>query len=248
MADTVLDIANRTTAVVGVERIVTLDDARDDHAVTLRALLDRSGRSFVRERNAFGNPWAAFRISHQLPTADGQDTYPLPDGFVSFVERTLFRTSSRFPLQGPVMDPRMWADLTIRRYATSISYWYRQIDVHGRRSIQLYPAPTSQETLSFEYVTSHWLREGEGSNATLPAVAADTNVPLIDSVLVELDLVWRFRNNRGLGYSMELAEFEAERARHLALDSGSKDISVGRGSRGQLPGPSVPEGSWSVER
>ena len=91
-------------------------------------------------------------------------------------------------------------------------------------------------------MTENFLKESETSDTTVSTIVSDSNVPLLDDVLVELDLLWRFRASRGLPYTTELAEFERERDLNFGLDRGGSSIPVGR--QRSLNERLVPEGSW----
>ena len=240
---TVLEVAQRVADVVGVEPIQSLISSSDQHAQSMRVLLNRSGKNFTRMRNSFSSSWTVFDIETSIETVPQQSVYPLPQGFLSFVEDTLYREEGRFPLT-LVNDRAEWARITTWERPVALSYWYRRVATPQHpKAIELYPVPEQAETIVFEYTTENWLREAAGSENRLANITSDVNVLLMDDILVELDLTWRFKRNRGLDYAFDLAEFETERDRHLALDTGQRIIPIG-GSVSQYGRRDIPSATW----
>ena len=131
----------------------------------------------------------------------------------------------------------------------AISPYYRKVTLpNGSPAVELYPAQPSGRVIRFAYLSKGWLQRTLDSEDRLSDIEDDNNIPLLDDELIEMNLLWRFRSNRGLEYEVELAEFEQEMDRQLAMDAQKVDIPIGCPTG---PGPYdrpayVPDGSWNI--
>ncbi len=226
---TALEIAQSAAAIVGVEEPSHLKNNPDAHARAFWALLNRAGKTLAKMRNAWGGGWAILEKEHGFTTVAGQAAYPLPEDFGALLQRSLWDRGSAVELMGP-LAPREWQALKsglITASAPALLYRIRPDGSGAKRSFHLEPTPRAGHEIAFEYLSDRWVVSADGS-ARRAAFVEDSDAPLFDDDLVEMDLVWRFKQTRGLAFATELAEFEIERDRRLATDTGARDVRLAR--------------------
>ena len=153
----------------------------------------------------------------------GWADYPLPEDFGAFPERSAWH-------RGPLGEPGA------PRYRLSAPV------AAGARRLRLEPEPTAASDIGFGYLANRWVGSADGG-VFRTAIVEDTDRPLFDGNLMEMDLVWRFKQTRGLAFAAELAEFEIERDRRFAADAGSRDVQIARTRRNPLL-TAVPESGF----
>ena len=233
MARTVLELAKDAAAVIGIEDFATLVGNNSPAPRAMRVLLNRSGQNLARARNSFGESWLALVNTSEILTSPGIASYPFPEDFVSLVDDTVWDQTQFYEARG-ALSPQDWQALKngLVQDNVTLAPFYRIVRSGGRESkeMELYPVPTDTRTLVYEYNSSGWLKDPV-QQAFHSRVTQDTDEVVLDAELVEMDLIWRFKQSRGLTFSAELGEFEAERDRRLADDRGAKVIRLGRGQR-----------------
>jgi len=66
---------------------------------------------------------------------------------------------------------------------------------------------------------------GTGSTDT-PAWVNGSDVALLSEDLLVLDLIWRFKQNKGLDYAEDMGTFEREKEKVMARDRGPSIVST----------------------
>ena len=232
MARNVIEIAQASSAIIGMREPVALVGSRDSDERALLALIDRAGQTMSRMRNTWSAGWTALTREHEFQTADGVEEYALPADFESLIDGTVWNRTVYREARG-VLSPQQWQAAKGGLLETvSIAPLYRlRRSSTGGRAIWLDPTPSAVEDVVFEYASTHWLHAANNTGTTRRQVAADTDVSFFDDDLLEMSLIWRFKQSRGLSWAVEIAEYESEVARRMAADAGSRSITLGRGGR-----------------
>ena len=231
MAQSFFEIARDVGDVIGIKRVTSLVGNSEPHARAMLVLLDQGGKNLTKLRNTWGASWAVLTREHTFTTVAAQEEYAFPEDFTAFVDGTVWDRSSYREARG-VFSPQEWQQVKSGLIETSgIAPNYRiRRGASGRgRSLYLDPIPGGGEILVYEYVSRSWVVDAAGTSFG-ERIAVDTDEPLFDDDLVRMDLVWRFKQSRGLSFATELAEFEIERDRRLAEDAGTRKLEVGRSS------------------
>ena len=76
-----------------------------------------------------------------------------------------------------------------------------------------------------EYGSTSWVIASDGTKKM--AVDADTDTFVFDDDLVQRDLLWRWKQSRGLPWQVEYAMFEKERNKRWSADAAVDVIDVG---------------------
>lgn len=92
---------------------------------------------------------------------------------------------------------------------------------------QFYPAPTDQA--AFPYVSNQWARSESGQPKG--QFTADDDEFVLDGRLLTLGLIWRWKAQKGLDYSEDMATFELALQKEQARDKGARVIRETRARR-----------------
>jgi hypothetical protein len=107
-------------------------------------------------------------------------------------------------------------------------------------AIYITPTPTAGDTVAYEYVSTKWCQSSGGTAQT--EWAADTDTSKLDEALHVLDLIWRFKQAKGLEYAADLAAFERRVTDKLMRDGVKPRISTSEVDYDRIPqGPQVPD-------
>lgn len=125
----------------------------------------------------------------------------------------IWNTTKKWPIHGPV-TPEFWQDLTVRTITSLPQYW-RQIG----GVLNIY-APNSGDSISYEYIKNTWifLNGSAGSPATV--FGADTDTMVFPERLIELGIVWMWKQAKQLDYAEDLATFERAKDAEILDDRG----------------------------
>lgn len=110
-------------------------------------------------------------------------------------------------------------------------------------NVSMYPVPVAGQSCYFEYITKNWITTGSG---TSPVWTDDSDIPKLDSALLILDTIWRFKAQKGLDYAEDFNKAEALALNLMARDGGKDTLSLTNTKYDIFPGVVVPAGSWGI--
>lgn len=239
---TLLSIVQKSADIIGVARPNTVINNPDRTARQMLALLNRGGTVLARMKNAWGGGWQVLEGEHTFTTVIDRAFYELPDDFGGILADTVWNRDEYWSVRGPT-SPMIWQALKsglqvsssirdvfrIRRIAEATS---------GKRHFLIDPTPAAEEEFVFEYLSTFWVGNAADDEFTAE-FEADTDIPLFPESLMEMDLIWRFKQAKGLDYGADLGEFEIERDRLIGAEVPAV-VSIAR-RRFRLPSALVPE-------
>ena len=240
----VLTIAKDAYAAIGADAFESLTDSANAQSRRARSLVNKSGQTLARLRNAFGQGWVVLTREYEFNTVVGQANYSLPDDYAELIDKTVWDRTTYYNARG-ALTPQEWQAYKsgiIDSVALTPRYRLRRSPSQAVKVLSLDPTPTEVEALVFEYISSGWLVSRDGNY--LDRIASDTDEPLFDPVLMRLDIEWRARRAQGRDYSAELGEFEAERDSRFGSDSGGSVISLNGESEYGLTQGNIPESGY----
>lgn len=246
MPDTALDLARNAASQIGMRDISALVGSVDAYARAMLVLLNRSGNTLARMRNTWGGGWAALTREHRFRTIAGEEEYQFPDDFQAIADGTVWDRSTYREARGP-LSPQEWQQVRsglIESNQITPNYRIRRGSNRGRRAFAVDPVPEVSEDMVLEYISDAWVVDADGGFAN--KVTADTDGFIYDADLIEMDIVWRFKQSRGLSFAAELAEFEIERDRRFAEDAGVRALVIGRRPMGGIGGANISETGFGV--
>lgn len=196
MTRTVFEIAQDVTDIVGMQEINSLVGNRREHARALRALFNRAGQLLTQRRNTWNASWTVLVKEHIFNTRDGVDEYEFPDDFLELAGGNIVWTRTNYRQARGALSPGEWQIVKsglIETTSIAPNYRIRRSGDGTGRSFFIDPVPSGAgEELVYEYISRHWLRNADGSQF-YSRINADTDVPLLDDDLLEMDLLWRFK-------------------------------------------------------
>lgn len=153
-------------------------------------------------------------------------SYALPSDFYSLVSDTVYQDGRIDPAQLPT-PPNTWAYLRSRAGPVSLRVRCRFIDD------KLYVfSPEAAQTIAFEYISSKPIQQ---VSPTTPVISpnptyltqftSDQDVWLLDTGLFELDVLWRYKRQKGIeGWQDNKTDYQLYENSVRARDGGAQTI------------------------
>lgn len=156
-----------------------------------------------------------------------QDTYPFPEDFDRFINRTSWDRTNRWEVLGPD--------------SPQIDEWHRSgIVVTGPRrhfrqvgqlpnAYRLWPPIGATETpweTVFEYVQNTWVISALGTGKS--KMTADDDTSLIDPQAIILGVIWRFLRSKQFQYMDQYQEWQNYVNSRIAKDGGARTLNMAR--------------------
>ena len=242
---TMLEIARDAADVSGVGAPASLIGNQEPGARAIVSLLNRAGNNMARMRNAWGGGWTALTREFTFQTVAGQEAYALPDDYQALVDGTIWDRTEFREARG-TLSPQQWQRNRsgLIDTVTLAPYYRLRRGAGGETQIFLDPVPGEADDLVLEYVSENWLRDGRTSGTFRRRMGADTDVPLLPDDLLEMSLIWRFKEAQGLTFAAQLAEYELEVKRRMADDAAVRPVNIGRGLRRRWP--NLPDSNFGL--
>ena len=245
---TLLSIVTNISNEIGFGAPASVIGSSDATAIQMLALSNKGGKQLAKRGKGIGG-WAVLTTEHTFTTTASTAEYALPSDFDWLIADTLWDRTNFFKLRGPV-SPQEWQQIKSGVLASSTGPRRRvrikpSAATEPATSVKAFfvePTPaTTGDTLVFEYMSKSWCEAAGGTNQV--AWAADTDVGILDEYLLELDLKWRFKKEKGVEFGDDKKEFELELSQALARDGGAKVLSMGGPSELFLTG-NIPEAGF----
>lgn len=161
----------------------------------------------------------------------------LAPGFSRMISETVWDRTQQEPMHGP-LNPQQWQRL---RSSVVSGPYYRWRIQSG--NLYLIPDPPAGHSMAFEYVSKNWAEDASGvSKATF---TQDTDTPKFPEHIVQLGVVWRFKQAKGFSYAEDLQEYESQLANEISLDGGARALDACGYDWEVNPTIRAPEGSWT---
>lgn len=136
----------------------------------------------------------------------------------------------------PASDLNEWLMLQDGGWAAITPGWWILLD----EKFQFYPAPSSDA--QYPYISKNFARSapasGTGVITPKAAFSADDDTFKLDERLLTLGVIWRYREQKGMGYAEDMATYETALSQAQARDRGSRTIR--RPER-----PAYPNAGWA---
>lgn len=241
---TLLSITQDACDLIGIDRPSAVIASTDQQIRTLLAMSNREGREIVREYD-----WSVLtRLATVTTTADTGEyaltDFITDDDFDRLIPESEWDTSNQRPMFGPASSEE-WRWLKSSGLGSGV-IWYRYRIFRSSsgigRSIYFDPAPSaSSDSLTFEYISSHWCVDTT-ETTTASAWAVDTDVPIVNSDLLTLGTVIRFKRSKGFDFASEADEYEQLLSQLKGQDKPAPVVNLAAQTRVRLLGPeNVPD-------
>lgn len=226
MTRTVLQVVQSAAPKLGIAVPSQLFAATGRTEIELRSVLNE-----VAERTVRAHDWSALKTL-ETDTGDGStETFNLPTDYVR-MPKGAHVWSSRWQAPLREISNEDWLMLDVLNYDMVVGSW----TIIGGQ-IKYKPALTSTETAKWYYISGAYAVPSSGSNKT--EFSADDDTFVLDDRVLELTLIWEYRQRKGLDYSEDMMNAETALAQQISDDRGARIVS--QTSRGNMRGtPAYP--------
>lgn len=149
----------------------------------------------------------------------GQVSYALPSDYQRMVNKTQYNKSNRWSVIGP-KDAQEWQWLKASYVTTGPRMRYR---IQGNK-FAVWPAPTSNVILGFEYQSGSWIVGADGTPKT--RFSADTDTSIFPDRLLVLGTKLKYFQIKGFDTAALQADFAREVSKFKAQDAGADTLSL----------------------
>ena len=170
----------------------------------------------------------------------GQVKYPLPAGFDRITDRTQYDKSKRWEMLGPE-TPQQWQWLKSSYISTGPRIRWR---IMGSE-FQIWPLTSTNEYLSFEYVSTDWARTAVG--ASLPQFANDSDTSIYPDRLMVIGLKKKYFEVKGFDTSSFQRDYDMQLNIAKSNDQGSPTLSLAPRTANVLIGwENIPDANYGA--
>jgi len=196
-----LTATNEVADLVSLDRFTAVAGSGGDDARTMLAIAQQAGEEIAHrvDWNRLIKAAAIAAVPYTLP----EDYHrPIPGAMIATALGVLVR---------PVTNSGQWA--VLRQVGSTLPYYYRS---GGRLDI----VPTSAGTnATLNYVSGHFVAKSNGTDFRAVFASDDDSTVYTEDLLVK-NMVWRWKRQKGLDYTDDLAEFEAMLKAEINADRG----------------------------
>ncbi len=156
------------------------------------------------------------------------------------IPQTEWDRTNRWPLVGPQSE-QSW-----QSFKSGIVYAGPRIRFRIlNNALTLNPPPPNGSIFAFEYVTKAYIYDVSGSRKSV--FTADTDTVVFDDSLMITGLKAKFKQEKGLDYTFDLAEFKGLLSQCKAQDKSAPTLSMSP-DMGQIlmTTANIKDGSWGV--
>lgn len=207
----------------------------DPQVVQLLALLNEEGQTLADRTN-----WQALTLETSFTTVATEvqgELATIAPNCKFIINDTIWNRDLRRPVFGP-LAPQIWQ----QQKAMFMQGPWNQFRIFGGQ-IKFVPVPAAGEECYFEYVTTNWATDSTGATGK-SAFTADDDVSLLDEQLLELGLIWRWREAKGLDFETQYKKYENRVYDAISRDASKPVLNGGQVAYDIYPGVYVPAGNW----
>lgn len=213
---TVLAACQQASRLMNIEPPTSVFGSSDPYPKELAAVANESATAIAKAYD-----WRLLTVL-AIIAGDGTKTaFDLPDNYDRMpVKGLVYSTRSQLPLTH-VDDLDTWLDMDIRNWTDVIGRW---IMLGGQ--FQLKPVLQATENAKFYYISNEVVKAQ--SSALKTEFDADDDSYRLPERLLSLDIIWRWRKQKGLDYAEDMTNFEIAKSEEIGRDRGARKIYVGK--------------------
>lgn len=170
----------------------------------------------------------------------GQVMYNLPSGFDRITDRTQYDKSKRWEMLGPE-TPQQWQWLKSSYISTGPRIRWR---IMGQK-FQIWPLTSTNEYLSFEYISGNWVTSSTGVGQT--TFTSDSDTCIFPDRLMILGIKKKYFEIKGFDTSSFQRDFDMQLNIAKANDAGSPTLSLAPRTANVLIGwENIPDANYGA--
>lgn len=212
---TLLEIMQGVCRKLGLNQPASVIGSNDSNITQLQEIANEEGQELA---DAYEWQILTSEVSQVAVATESQGRLnDIVDGDLGWIVNDTFwnRTTDR-PLFGP-LSAQQWQQLKANAAAGPFSN-YR---IRGNELL-LYPAPSAGDELYFEWVSKDFCQNAAGTHS-YREWNADDDVSILDSRLMSLGIVWRWKQLKGLDFQADYAKYTTAVEQAKARD-GTKPV------------------------
>lgn len=231
---TLLQIVQEFTRRAALAIPATVVGNTDSQVVQMLAILNEELDDLVSTKN-----WPVLQLRASLvslATEDQGAMTTIAPGFKSLIPKTFWSTTKRLPAIGSISPvDSQYLEIWIKSTAFVN---FRQVGGH----LKFIPAIAAGQTFSFEYRSQNAILDVDGIT-TKQYFVTDTDIPLLEDIILLAALRWRWRAAKGLDYSELYDSYQKLVAQSYINAKESQKLSMADDVREIRPGIIVPFGN-----
>lgn len=235
MALTVLQIIQAACKRIGILSPMSAVSAVDQQIIQIVALSEEEGQEQARYQ------WETLVQQASFTTVASQiqgSVQTFAPGWEYVINDTIWNRTLRRPVYGP-RSPQEWQ----QSQAMQINGPFNTFRIM-QDQINFYPIPVAGQSCFFEFKSSNWISTSVGGTSSFWTNDADT--PLLDSQIIIMGAIWRFKQAKGLSYAEDFAKYEALLEDKKARDGTKPTLNLNGGCQYEIqPVVAVPRGSFT---
>lgn len=211
MARTILQIAQSAAPRMGIPVPEAVMAGTDREVVEMASVINEAAEGIARAHD-----WAVLKTTETC-VGDGTTTdFALPADYLRMPkDAQMWSTRWQRPLTA--VSPETQLQLDIRNFDMVTGTW----TIQGG-SVVFAPALASGESAKYLYITNTVFAPQSGSNKA--RATADTDTFRLGDRLLELHLIWQWRQMKGFPYAEDMATAEMALAQAISEDKGARIV------------------------
>ena len=226
---TVLEIAKRVALKLGLDQPSALFSSTDRTDQELaEALLDAVDEILD------AHDWQALRTISTITGDASTLSWAVPADFHRLLlDPELYSSAFEVALTF-ISDPNEWLRYQTQTYDSVVNLWHLYQD-----EIHTDPAIGTGVTAKYWYISNKAV--ADSSSTAKAQFTADSDTFRLDDEMLRLCVIYKFRQNKGLPYAEEMADYERKKGKVILSDGGSPVYRSSRGLMARGVRPSYPQ-------
>ncbi len=231
---TILSTLADIATAIGIDVPSVIFTSTDREIVELRSTANRAAKAMAKHYD-----WQALKTLATV-TGDGVlEDFALPTDYWRQINKATLWVASmpHTPLEH-VTDTDTWLGIVTAGTTAIPGQW----TIYGNQ-VHIRPAMASADTAKYFYITKNIVAPASGANKE--AFTLDTDTFRLDEEVLGLEVIWRWKAQKGLPYAEEMRDAGIALEEAVARDKGSKILVVGTQ---RMPGgfDAVPPYPWTI--
>lgn len=214
---TLLSIIQNASVPLGLPEPSAVIASTDPATRQLLKFANQAGKQLVGYHD-----WQGLIVEQNFPAlAQQEQTNALPPNDYDRLvyNPMIWDNTSHLQLMGPT--PQRYWRLILSGLSSGVAGYWRILG----NQLNILPVMTEGNVLAFEYISKRWVTSAAGTRANTFTGDTDTCVVPVFEDLIELEIIWRFRQAKGFAqYAEDMATCEREKELASASDRGTGRI------------------------
>jgi len=202
---------------IGVDKPNSVVGSSNVEVQELLELANEEGMELVRRGD-----WQVLRRGLTFTTISGEtQTGMVPNDYDHMISGTIWNSTKHRKIDG-VVTPQIWQQIK----SSNVGTIYDTLYMRGGDFL-LSPTPAGGDVITGEYVTKNFCQSSGGAEQA--EWLADTDTGILPEQLMKLGLVVRYKLQKGLDATADLAHYETQVVLALGMDKPARKVNFADG-------------------